>query len=262
MERMARELAEFQPVVLEANPSLLARLAWWALDSGKALYSPAAIIFTYEYPSQIHLAAIRQVFSSPLVSSYGTTETGFVMMQCEEGLFHQNTDFCRIDFYPLAERHGGPLLGRILVTTFDNPWASIIRFDVGDLIRLHSPSRCACGRNEGLIAKAIEGRTANATFTTSGNLVTTMALDECLARVPEIRDYHLEQDNPTDFTVQLVVTDASPVVLNRIRQELQALYGGDGRYELTVVPELYPGPAGKYRRTQANFEFDQKGLFA
>lgn len=262
MERMARELAEFQPVVLEANPSLLARLAWWALDSGKALYSPAAIIFTYEYPSQIHLAAIRQVFSSPLVSSYGTTETGFVMMQCEEGLFHQNTDFCRIDFYPLAERHGGPLLGRILVTTFDNPWASIIRFDVGDLIRLHSPSRCACGRNEGLIAKAIEGRTANATFTTSGNLVTTMALDECLARVPEIRDYHLEQDNPTDFTVQLVVTDASPVVLNRIRQELQTLYGGDGRYELTVVPELYPGPAGKYRRTQANFEFDQKGLFA
>ena len=42
-ERMARELETFKPAVLEANPSLLARLAFWALDSGRELYSPAVI---------------------------------------------------------------------------------------------------------------------------------------------------------------------------------------------------------------------------
>jgi phenylacetate-coenzyme A ligase PaaK-like adenylate-forming protein len=262
LERMANELAICRPAILEANPSLLSRLAWWALDNGRELFSPAAIVFTYEYPSQIHLAAIRRAFSSPLISSYGSTETGFVLMQCEDGLFHQNLDFCHIDFYPLAKRHGGPELGRILVTTFGNPWASIVRFDVGDLIRLHPTGECPCGRNEGLIVEAIEGRVANATFTTGGDLVSTMAVDTQLAVIPEIRDYHLEQHTPTHYELQLVLTDNSSGVLDRTREALMSLYGRDGEYTLRVVPGLFPGPAGKYRRTQANFSFDQKGLFA
>ncbi|HZW50136.1 MAG TPA: hypothetical protein VFF80_08445 [Bacillota bacterium] len=257
MERMARELAIFQPVILEANPSLLVRLAWWALEQGQKLFSPSAILFTYEFPSQIHLAAIRQVFSSPLISSYGSTETGFVLMQGEDGLFYQNTDFCRIDFYPLAARHGGPQLGRILVTTFDNPWASIVRFDMGDLIRLHPKS----DHSEGLVAEAVEGRIANATFTTRGDLVTTMALDTKLALIPEIRDYHLEQHTSKKYELQLVLTSQTEEVFNRIRQMLGSLYGEDGEFILAAVAKLLPGPAGKYRRTQANFEFDVKGMF-
>ena len=261
LERMARELGIFQPVVLEANPSLLARLAWWALDKGQELFPPTVIIFTYEFPSQIHLAAIRRVFSSPLVSSYGSTETGFVLMQCEAGLFHQNIDFCHIDFYPLAARHGGPELGRILVTTFNNPWTSILRFDMGDLIRLHPTGQCACGRNEGLLVEAIEGRVTNATFTTRGDLVTTMALDTRLARIPEIRDYHLEQHSRTKFELQLFLTDNSKGVLDQTRQAVESLYGEDGEYIITAVSNILPGPSGKYRRTQSNFEFDRKGLF-
>lgn len=45
--RMAQELNVFQPVILEANPSLLARLAFWAMDEGVSLYSPAVIVFTF-----------------------------------------------------------------------------------------------------------------------------------------------------------------------------------------------------------------------
>lgn len=260
-KRIAQELASFQPVVLEANPSLLARLAYWAWDTGVRLYSPSVIVFTYEFPSQIHLAAIRRVFSSPFVSSYGSTETGFVLEQCEDGLLHQNIDFCRIDFHPLKDRYGGPELGRILVTTFKNPWNAIARFDVGDLIRLHPSGECPCGRHEGLIAQAIEGRTSNVTFTTDGDLITTMALDTQLAKIPEIRDYHFEQHNRAQYELQLMLERNSIDVLDRARETLQALYGQDGAYDIKALPNILPGPAGKFRRTQANFEFDQKGLF-
>ena len=184
-----------------------------------------------------------------------------MLMQCEDGRFHQNTDFCRIDFEPLAARHGGPDLGRILVTTFDNPWTSIVRFDMGDLIRLHPTGQCTCGRNEGFLVEAIEGRVANATFTTCGDLVTTMALDTRLAQIPEIRDYHLEQHNRTRYELLLILTDNSSGVLARISQVLESLYGEDGEYTLVVVSDILPGPSEKYRRTQANFEFSQKGLF-
>lgn len=261
MERMARELAEYRPVILEANPSYLARLAYWAIDEGAELYSPEAIVFTYELPSLIHLKAIRQVFKSPFVSSYGTTETGFVMEQCEAGLYHQNMEYCRIDFHPLKKEFGGPELGRILVTTFNNPWSTVLRFDTGDLIRLHPTGACACGRHEGFIADAVEGRAANATFTTRGELVTPAALDGQLAQIPEIRDYHLEQHSHKKVELQVMLAGKAPGVPGRIRDVLAALYGQDGDYAVHTLPNLLPGPSGKFRRMQANFSFDQKGLF-
>jgi phenylacetate-coenzyme A ligase PaaK-like adenylate-forming protein len=259
--RMARELGTYKPVVLEANPSLLARLAYWAIDENVSLYSPEVIIFTYEFPSRIHLRAIKKAFSSPLVSSYGTTETGFVMEQCEEGLLHQNIDFCRIDFHPLKDMFGGPELGRILVTTFDNPWNAIVRFDVGDLVRLHRKGSCACGRNTGFIAESIEGRTSNVTFATNGGLVTTMALDNALAPIPGIRDYHLEQNGKSEYELQLMTEPGASGTAAEARSALRQLYGRDGEYEIKLLKNLLPGPAGKFRRTQANFDFDQEGLF-
>jgi phenylacetate-coenzyme A ligase PaaK-like adenylate-forming protein len=259
--RMAKELGIYQPVVLEANPSLLARLAWWAIDEGVELYSPSVIVFTFEFISQIHVAAIRRVFSSTIISSYGTTETGFVMEECEKGLLHQNVDFCRIDFHPLKDRYGGPELGRMLVTTFQNPWNIILRFDVGDLIRLHKSGECACGRHEGLIAEAVEGRASNSTFTTEGGLVTTMALDKALAGVEGLRDYHMEQNGRGRYELLVMTRSASEPVVDACRHALEALYGRDGEFDVKVMQNILPGPAGKFRRSQANFDFDLRGLF-
>lgn len=262
LRRMLAELADWQPVILEANPSLLARLAYFALDNGIEAYQPAVIVYSYEFISAIHTAAIARVFDAPQVSSFGTTETGFVLEQCECGLLHQNIDFCRIDFEPLRDAFGGPELGRMLVTTFGNPWNTVIRFDVGDLVRLHPQSTCACGRNEGLIAQYIEGRLTNATFSTSGNLVTTMALDRALAAVGGIRDYHLEQNEPRLYRLELMVDADAPAVVDDTRAALAGLYGDDGRFEILVQDNILPGQAGKFRRTQANFDFDTREMLA
>ena len=267
-ERMAKELMSFKPVILETNPSLLARLAYWAMDKGVEMYSPEVIIFTYEFISAIHLAVIRKVFSSALVSSYGTTETGFVLEECDKGLLHQNIDFCRIDFYPLKDEYGGPELGRMLVTTFGNQWNSVVRFDTGDLVRLHPHGECECGLKEGLIAGAIEGRVTNSTFTTDGKLVTTMALDKALAEIPGIRDYQLEQHSLTQYELRLMAagktggyTGDNGPICDKARAVLESLYGGDGKFDIKILPNILSGPAGKFRRTQANFDFDLKGLF-
>jgi len=263
LRRMIDELNSYRPVILEANPSLLARLSYWALDNREEVFSPQAVVFTFEFPSAIHLAAIRRVFSSAFVSSYGSTETGFVMEQCEDGLMHQNTDFCRIDFKPLKEKYGGPELGRIFVTTFDNPWNCIIRFDVGDLIRLHPNRVCSCGRSEGMIADAIEGRVSNVTFTTAGGLVTTKALDDRIAAVSTVRDYRLEQRDRTCYLLEVTLSpgaDHEPA-RDELQAALESVYGSNGDFDIRIVADILPGPAGKYRRTQTNFEFNESELF-
>ena len=262
LKRMIDELNAYRPVVLEANPSLLARLAYWAIDNGAAVYSPEAIVFTFELPSAIHLAAIRQVFSSALISSYGTTETGFVMEQCENGLMHQNIEFCRIDFDPMKAEYGRPELGRIFVTTFANPWNFVIRFDVGDLVKLHSSGICDCGRSVGMIAGSIEGRVGNVTFTTGGDIVTSKALDDVLATVGTARDYRLEQSGRTDYLFEAKLSPGADrkTAYDEFHAALESVYGRGG-FDVRLVDDILPGPAGKYRRTQANFEFDESRMF-
>ena len=261
-KRMVDELNLYKPAILEANPSLLARLAYWIMDNGAEVFSPQAIVFTFEFPSAVHLAALKTVFSSAFVSSYGSTETGFVMQQCGDGLMHQNTDFCRIDFEPLSSRFGEPDLGRIFVSTFDNPWNCIIRFDVGDLIRLHPVGNCACNRTDGMIAEAIEGRVSNVTFGADGNLITTKMLDDAVSAVGGIRDYHLEQNGLSDYHLQIMLAPGEnpKAVQDGIHAVLEGVYG-HGTFEIQIMDSIIPGPAGKFRRTQANFSFDEGGLF-
>ncbi len=252
LERIAREINAYRPAVLEANPSLLARCCWYWLDHGIQVYSPDVITFTYELPSEVSLRAIRQVFRSPLVSSYGSTETGFVMDTDAQGIYRQNAAFCRIDFFPLKAQYGGPALGRIAVSTFGNPWAHILRFDVGDLVRAKEtdPGHFA--------AESIEGRASNCTFSTKGGLVTAAIADRALARLPGIRDYDLVQKDRNHYRLLLKGTFAgreTPAERDA-KDLLSGLYGPDGRFQVEIVKDLLPGPAGKYRRTHTAFGYD------
>lgn len=259
-QRMADELDLWRPAVLEANPSLLAKLAFWALDNGRELYRPDVITFTYELPSLLHLEAIEKAFGAPMVSSYGTTETGFVMDTCEMGRYHQNTPWCRIEFLPLKKEYGGPDLGRLVVTTFGNPWAVMIRFDTGDLVRIHPESTCGCGIGSGFVCDTIEGRVSNSTFTPEGGLVTTAMVDRAVSRVPGVREYDLSQTGRDRYVLTLEVQGSEADAKDAAFDALRSLYGNAAKIEVRFSPRLLPGPAGKYRRTHTEFDFDEWSL--
>jgi phenylacetate-coenzyme A ligase PaaK-like adenylate-forming protein len=257
MDRMIAEVAIFQPAVLEANPSLLARLCRYAYANKKTVFQPGLIIFTYEFPTNLHYKQIRRVFTSPMASSYGTTETGYVFMQCEAGKFHQNTEYCHVDFQPLKKEHGGPLIGRILVTTFNNPWYYMVRFDVGDLVRIDSDGKCECGRDSGMILSAVEGRSANVTFTTKGRLVTPRELDNTLIKLEDIDEFRLDQVQSDVYELHLVSQRTDK---NNLTKEattlLKKLYGRDARISIVYETAISPEPSGKYCVSKPPFTVD------
>lgn len=258
-ERMIQELNDFRPDIIEANPSLLARLCNYAYDHHKTILPPKAIVFTYEFISKTSLRAIRRIFSSPTISSYGSTETGFVLEEGEDGLMYQNVGFCRIDFVPLAERFQEKDLGTIVVSTFHNPWNIIVRFEVGDLVRLHPDSN----GHEGMVIDAIEGRNGNVTFTAEGNPVTTKKADDFFSEVASLRDYHLEQLSRDSYLLEAMLEPDSDEekAKEELRQQMQRLYGEKGSYRIEIRSDILPGPAGKFRRTQCDVPFSEKELF-
>jgi phenylacetate-CoA ligase len=255
--RILEELADYQPAVFEANPSLLARLALFAWRTGVAVYQPPLIILTYEFPSALQLRAIRRVFQSSIASSYGSTEAGYVFMECEHGRLHQNSEFCRVDFSPLTDNmktHAG--VGRIFSTTFGNKWFPLLRFDIGDLVCLAS-SPCPCGRDFGMTLSAIEGRLKSLCLAEDGRFVTHREMDDALARVDGLEQYRLVQE--TLKKVRLDVISEDGLGKRVVRDAADILRGVFGRHVNIAVNEVHallPEKSGKFLLTKRDFPLD------
>ena len=261
-DRMIHELALFCPVVLEANPALLARLAWYINRNGRKVFNPKLIVLTYEFPSRVHLRQIRKAFSSPIASSYGSTESGYVFMQCEKGNFHQNVDFCRVDIQQFRNEYTGKRnVGRLLVTTFRNKWFSIVRFNVGDVARILKPGSCPCGRSSGYTA-VIEGRVCDITFKLNGQAVTVDQLDKVVNKLTWVLEYQLEQNSASTYLLRVVSCMSSCVGLaEEAIRVLKRLYGrGAGikvKFERIIIPEV----SGKHRLAKTSFPVDSDSMF-
>jgi phenylacetate-CoA ligase len=262
-ERIIGELEIFQPVVLEANPSYLAQVARFAYRHNLSVFQPPVIIFTYENPGIMARKQIRRVFRSPLVSSYGSTEAGYVLMECEQGKLHQVSDSCRIDIEFMRPEYGYPHVGRLLLTTLTNPWRSLIKFDVGDLVQIDPAGICECGRNDGYICKEFAGRTADLTYTTDNYPVTTAMVESIINRVESVADYQVFQREEI-YHVHIVLeeaADASHTLTEEIIERLLSLYGKNAVIKVYFVPEIAAEPSGKYRRTRSDIEPDYDKLF-
>jgi len=156
-------------------------------------------------------------------------------MECEHGKLHQNTKSCRLDFQPLKPEHGGPYIGRMLVTTLDNPWYYMLRFDVGDFARLDEKQRCACGRNDGYIVTDIEGRWTNVTFDTDGHLITLNQLDKAISTLKDIDEYRLEQVEDKAYRLFLVTPkDHHDKLAKQAEAKLRQIYGKEAQTSIVL----------------------------
>jgi phenylacetate-coenzyme A ligase PaaK-like adenylate-forming protein len=264
MDRMLTELEQFEPAILEANPSYLARLSRYAYNKGKVPYKPNLIILTYENPTPLLRRLIGLSFDTPIASSYGSTEAGYVFMECEQGLFHQNSESCRIDFQPIRKEHGSPDTGRIFVTTFDNPWRVLLRFDIGDIVRLSDLPECECGRNHGLVADAILGRTSNFTFTTEGRALSTLDVENAIYDTRGLAAFSVTQLKTDEYeaAVELLPDTDGKIAIDEIHARLQGLYGKHARIRVSDVNLIETELSGKYRQTRTLFKYDIDSIFA
>ncbi len=257
MDRMVKELNTFEPVVLEANPSFLGKLSRHIVKRRLHVHSPALIVLTYENPSILHRRQIGLAFDAPIASSYGATEAGYVFMECEAGRLHQVTTTCHVDFLPFSPEHGGPDTGRILVTIFGNPWRSLVRFDIGDVVRLDGQTPCPCGCHEGLTLMSVEGRTINLTLTPEGRVVTQGTVDRALGSVAGLLEYQIVQTASSSYHLRFVAEESSVQrVANEAHDALRTVYGPAAVITTDSVEAIALNPPGKYCLSRKLEPFD------
>lgn len=248
VRRMADELDAFRPAAIEADPAYLAWMAARLAALGRAPWRPLFIDLSYSLPSRLHLRAIAAAWPDvPLVDAYGSTECGFVYCQCAAGRYHPNLRWTHPELTPL-EAPGLEGLARLVVTTLDNPWLNLVRFDSGDLVR-PAPGPCPCGRSDGPQLLRVEGRASDLLVAQDGRLVTPRAVDDALASTPGLDGllhFRLVQRAPRELELELVprAPDAQ-VDAAAAAAAVAALLGPTPRAR--VVRSVPPEASGKLR---------------
>jgi phenylacetate-CoA ligase len=177
LARMLREWIDFAPRGIEADPAYLAMIARAALAHGIGLPAPDFITLTYETTTHAMRRDIRRAVDAPLFQLYGATEAGVLFMECEHGHLHPNERHSHIDLEPVE---GSARLARVLVTTLGRPWMPLLRYDIGDVVRVAESRECACGlTSDGPLLERVEGRQSDCTVV-AGETVTPLMLDDAI----------------------------------------------------------------------------------
>ena len=240
-ERMLREWCEFAPRGVEADPAYLAIIARAALVRGIRLPSPEFITLTYETTTRAMRRDIGLAFDAPLFQLYGATEAGVLFMECEHGRLHPNERHSHVDLVPLP---GPGRLARVLVTTLGRDWMPLLRYDIGDVVRVAESRDCPCGIvSDGPLLERVEGRHSDCTDV-GGITVTPLVLDDAIhdALGPEAT---IEQWQLSGDSLFLVDPGSGAGTARAVAAVVGALLARPVRGER--VAAIAPEASGKYR---------------
>jgi phenylacetate-CoA ligase len=203
---------------------------------GRTLAPPNFVLLTHELASLGQQRAIRSALpATPQYSLYGSTAAGSLFMECESGRLHPNRQHVHIEIIQFGED-----LGRIVVTTLDRKLMPLLRFDLGDVVRLES-GRCECGLSDGPQLIAVEGRAADC-LTVGSSVITPAAIDRVIyASEPDLDSWQLVRHGDR-FQLRVVgATTAGRDAAGALQRLLEAIV------EVRVESAILPESSGRYR---------------
>jgi phenylacetate-CoA ligase len=237
LERIAAETSEWQPRFLDVDPVYGAVFARYCEARGLRLPSLEFILCSYEFVSVCHRRALERVFGVPVFDLYGSTETGHLLIETEQGQFRPSLETA---FLEVIEPDAGGV-GELVVTTLTNPFMPLVRYRIGDLVqKLQLPYATRY---------ILHGRARDSFRTASGRRITTRQIDQCFTHTPGILHYQLVQKGPAEFVLRYAPDGAGPGSdeLAGLGAQLEALLELSGAVRCEKSELLMPESSGKFR---------------
>jgi phenylacetate-coenzyme A ligase PaaK-like adenylate-forming protein len=251
-------LNAFAPTAMITYPTVAAMLADEA-DRGALHFAPKEVWTGGETLSAAVRQRLERVLGCVVRNSYGASEFMSIGWECDRGHLHVNADWVILE--PVDDRGrlmpANALSYSTLLTNLANHVQPLIRYDLGDQLRLH-PERCDCGCALPVIE--VLGRSDDALVMAGrdGRPVTLLplALTTVLEDAAGVFDFHLRQRD--DHTLVLRLEQAGvdgEEVLARCRLELNKFALAQELQPIRVIGELGQatprGRSGKAQRIVA-----------
>jgi phenylacetate-CoA ligase len=206
LEAMAREIADWDPVLMDGYAEALDFLAHY-LESRRDLpVRPKALMSSAQTLPESSRALIEEAFGCRVFDKYGAREFSGIAYECEA---HTGHHVVGEGFIVEVLRDGHPVapgeLGEIVITDLNNTCLPFIRYRIGDLGVAVDPNfQCPCGRGLPMLG-SIEGRVQSIIQGTHGRFLPGSFFSHYLKEFDHaIQKFQVVQERPNAITFNVV----------------------------------------------------------
>lgn len=246
-QKMAKDLLDLNPDVVTGYSGALARVGQIIVaDHGRTL-PVRFVVGGADMLTPLVLKHIEAAFQAPVYDHYACQEFGLIASQCRaSGLYHICDDNVILEVLKDGRPAREGERGEVVATSLHMRAMPFIRYNLDDLVTV-GPASCSCGRNYPTL-KSIEAKKQD------------------YFQLPGGRDFYpwticllLLEEAPWIMQVQLVQERVDRVVMRAearpkpstaeiaaLREKILPLLGPDVEFEVEIVPQLEPGPGGKF----------------
>lgn len=199
-------LNKFQPEFIVGFPSSVFEICKIADSHNLKLNHEVRVFFTTsETVLPQHREVISRVLGCKLVDQYASSEGAPFILECENGNMHINPltgIFETVDdgMQPSNE-------GEVLVTSFTTRGTPLIRYRIGDRIKVAPKNkRCACGSLFPVV-ESIEGRTKEFIYSPEKGRINLVNLGNSTKGLKGVICFQVIQDLESEILVKMVVTN-------------------------------------------------------
>lgn len=240
LDQMVEEALDWDPVFLDTDPVYAVVFALHC-ERRKVRFPKLRFILTsYEYTSVLHKRILERVFGVPVYNLYGSTETGHLMMERDDGRMVPSPKVAMLDVINQDERG----IGDLVVSTLTNDYMPLLNYRIGDLVERRDDSNVAGGTTY-----VLHGRAPDALKAPDGRRITTRDVDQCFVGAVGLQHYRLQETSPGKFVLSYIseTSDVDPrEAVRGAAGKLEELLRSPKSIETKRVPFLLPEGSGKF----------------
>lgn len=254
VDTIVARLNDFQPETMAGYPSMMVRLAVEQLQ-GRLHISLKHLVTSAELLSEENYYLLRQAFQCPVANNYCMTEGGEIAMTHNCPHLHINDDWLIVEPVDNELRPLGmsdEWSAGVLVTDLSNFVQPIIRYHVGDVIRVRPSTDDCCS----LPIMQIQGRTFDS-YTICGKTFNVVGIFSKSEVWPDLVRFQFVQTDDQTIEVRGVCKAAPEQVLPPLCDRLKAFLAEQGcpdaRFTWSAEPLIPNKRGGKIPLYVKNF---------
>ena len=246
LEKFWIRVVSWKPAYLFGYSSLLDKFAEYVISKGRRGedLKLKAVVCTSETLMESYRENIQRAFSCPVVSEYGSTETGIIAYECPNGGMHIPCEAVNVELLP-SDIEG---LQSVVLTDLHNAAMPLIRYQIGDLAACDD-SLCKCGRFLPKL-KNITGRESSIIETPDGRKIHTILFyySLCDLNGGGIKEFQVVRTKDFEYVFNLVPGPGFRLEkLEFVKKVLAKKLGSEVNVICRVVTSIPRTAAGKFR---------------